>query len=127
MKAMKTDSALLAMEAMQAMKAAIAAVNHHNGEPHWGGGENSCFQILCRTGLPGPSHTISIKYAAVGGKAAAIKLAEKWVADHKRKKQMAKAPAIAKAPVIAKAAGNAFAKKATAANAKGKAKATGKK
>ena len=120
-----------AMKAMKAMKAAGEAVRkhhnqHHNGEPHWGP-EDSRGQIMCRTGLPGPNQSMAIKYAAVGGKAAAIKFAEKWVADQKRKKSMAKKPAIAKTPVIAKAAGKAAAKKAAAAKAKGKANTKGKK
>ncbi len=34
---------------------------------------------MCRTGLKGPGQNHAIKYAVVGGKAAAEKLANEWV------------------------------------------------
>ena len=46
--------------------------------PHWGYAE-SRKQIMCRTGKAGPGQSHAIKYEVVGGKAAAVKLADAWV------------------------------------------------
>ena len=51
--------------------------------PHWGF-EESRKQIMCRTGKPGAGQSHAIKYEVVGGKAAAIKLADAWVAKQKK-------------------------------------------
>jgi hypothetical protein len=53
------------------------------GVPHWGF-EESRSQIMCRTGVIGVGQNHAIKYEIVGGKAAAIKLADTWVANKKK-------------------------------------------
>jgi hypothetical protein len=58
------------------------AAKSSNGTPFWCY-EESRQQVLCRTGQRGTGQSLAIKYAVAGSKAAAVKLANAWVAKKK--------------------------------------------
>ena len=78
-KAMKVVAKAAGGAAAKVIKKAAAKTG-----PHWGY-EESRKQIMCRTGKEGAGQSHAIKYEVVGGKAAAVKLAEAWVAKQKKK------------------------------------------
>ncbi len=56
--------------------------------PHFAD-ESSRNQFMCRTGLPGPKQTVAFKYNNASSKAKANKLAQAWVDDEKKKRNLA--------------------------------------